>query len=121
MSKNEVEETQAFWNRVASDWEIQVTDTGDSNRILNSDPVLWDFAGDVAGLKVLDAGCGTGYLSRKLYDRGARVIGIDFSEKMIEIAVEGENRVLHSQKHELRSGVNEIAVVVEEDLHLVER
>jgi 2-polyprenyl-3-methyl-5-hydroxy-6-metoxy-1,4-benzoquinol methylase len=48
--------------------------------------VLWAFAGDVNGLTVLDAGCGTGYLSKKLCDWGARVTGIDFSERMIEIA-----------------------------------
>ena len=65
---------------------MQVGDEGDGNRLLNSDPVLWQFAGDVNGLTVLDAGCGTGYLSRKLHDRGARVMGIDFSERMIEIA-----------------------------------
>lgn len=86
MSRDEIEATQVFWNRVAHDWDIQVGDEGDSNRILNSDPVLWDLAGDVAGLNVLDAGCGTGYLSRKLHERGANVIGIDFSERMIEIA-----------------------------------
>jgi predicted TPR repeat methyltransferase len=34
----------------------------------------------------VDAGCGTGYLSKKLRDRGALVIGIDFSERMIAIA-----------------------------------
>jgi ubiquinone/menaquinone biosynthesis C-methylase UbiE len=80
-------ETQEMWNSVAADWQIQVGDEGDSNRRLNSDPVLWAFAGDVAGLSVLDAGCGTGYLSRKLADKGALVTGIDFSEKMIEIAL----------------------------------
>jgi len=83
MSKNE---TQVFWNSVADDWEIQVGDEGDYNRILNSDPVLWDFAGDVSKLNVLDVGCGTGYLSRKLYEQGASVVGIDFSNKMIQIA-----------------------------------
>jgi ubiquinone/menaquinone biosynthesis C-methylase UbiE len=80
-------ETQEMWNSVAADWQIQVGDEGDSNRRLNPDPVLWAFAGDVAGLSVLDAGCGTGYLSRKLADKGALVTGIDFSEKMIEIAL----------------------------------
>jgi ubiquinone/menaquinone biosynthesis C-methylase UbiE len=86
MSDGAFEETRDFWNRVADDWRIQVGDEGDPNRILNSDPVLWKFAGDVSGLTVLDAGCGTGYLSKKLYDQGARVTGIDFSERMIEIA-----------------------------------
>ena len=81
-------ETKAFWNRVADDWRIQVGHDGDANRILNSDPVLWAFAGDVAGLTVLDAGCGSGYLSKQLSVRGARVIGIDFSERMIAIARE---------------------------------
>lgn len=86
MRDGEFEETHAFWNRVADDWRIQVGDDGDRNRILNSDPVLWKFAGEVSGLNVLDAGCGTGYLSKKLCDRGARITGIDFSERMIEIA-----------------------------------
>jgi ubiquinone/menaquinone biosynthesis C-methylase UbiE len=71
---------------VADDWQIQVGEDGDGNRILNSDPVLWQFAGDVNGLTVLDAGRGTGYLSKKLHDRGARVTVMDFSERMIEIA-----------------------------------
>src|SRR5439155_23718010 len=86
MSDGELEEVRDFWNRIADDWQIQVGDDGDRNRILNSDPVLWEFAGDVSGLRVLDAGCGTGYLSKKLRDRGALVTGIDFSERMIEIA-----------------------------------
>ena len=86
MDTDETEETKALWNRVADDWDIQVGDEGDSNRILNSDPVLWEFAGDVKGLCVLDAGCGTGYLALKLHKLGAKVVVIDFSEKMIEIA-----------------------------------
>jgi ubiquinone/menaquinone biosynthesis C-methylase UbiE len=84
--RNIDDEVRKFWNRVAADWEIQVGDDGDSNRILNSDPVLWQFLGDVKDLVVLDAGCGTGYLSRKLAAKGAVVTGIDLSEKMIEIA-----------------------------------
>ena len=86
MNHREHEETRDLWNRVADDWRIQVGDEGDSNRLLNSDPVLWAFAGEVNGRVVLDAGCGTGYLSKKLHDRGALVTGIDFSERMIAIA-----------------------------------
>ncbi|MGI9473908.1 MAG: class I SAM-dependent methyltransferase, partial [Rubripirellula sp.] len=79
-------ETREFWNRVAQDWDTQVGDTGDNNRRLNSDPVLWRLAGDVANRDVLDAGCGTGYLTRILAQRGARTIGVDLSESMLDIA-----------------------------------
>jgi ubiquinone/menaquinone biosynthesis C-methylase UbiE len=88
VSRDPAGELPDFWNRVAGDWKIQVGDEGDANRRLNSDPVLWAFVGDVAGLKVLDAGCGTGYLTRKLRERGANPTGIDHSERMIAIAQE---------------------------------
>ena len=84
----ELTETRDFWNRVAADWQIQVGTDGDRNRRLNSDPVLWRLLGDVSGLTVLDAGCGTGYLSRKLHERGAQVTGVDLAENMIAIARE---------------------------------
>src|SRR5215831_4733394 len=77
MSDSPLEETRQSWNLLADDWRVQVGRDGDSNRRLNSDPVLWEFAGDVRGLAVLDAGCGTGYLSGKLRGRGARVTGVD--------------------------------------------
>ena len=76
------------WDRLADDWQIQVGDDGDTNRRLNSDPVLRDLLGDVAGLDLLDAGCGTGYLARELAAKGARVVGVDVSPKMIAIARE---------------------------------
>lgn len=85
-SRDDEGEVREFWNRVAADWQRQVGTDGDRNRRLNSDPVLWDFTGEVRGQKVLDAGCGTGYLTRKLADRGAQVVGVDLSEKMVEIA-----------------------------------
>lgn len=41
-----------------------------------------------SGKKILDIGFGTGILSKKLYDEGYSIYGIDFSEKMLEIARE---------------------------------
>ena len=41
---------------------------------------------DVHRKTVLDIGCGTGRLSRKIADYGAKVTGIDISEKMLEQA-----------------------------------
>jgi len=86
MSDSPLEEARHSWNLLADDWRVQVGTEGDSNRRMNSDPVLWELAGDVRGLAVLDAGCGTGYLSGKLRDKGARVTGVDFAGRMIEIA-----------------------------------
>ena len=77
---------EEFWDRVAADWDIQVGDDGDNNRRLNSDPCLWRLVGDVRDRIVLDAGCGTGYLSAKLQEKGAVVTGVDLSPAMIEIA-----------------------------------
>ena len=39
-------------------------------------------------VKILDIGFGTGVLTKKLYDDGYEIYGIDFSETMIEIAQE---------------------------------
>ena len=86
MRDSPLEEARQSWNLLADDWRVQVGTEGDSNRRMNSDPVLWELAGDVRGLAVLDAGCGTGYLSGKLRDKGARVTGVDFAGRMIEIA-----------------------------------
>lgn len=78
--------TRDLWNRIAADWETHIGHDGDRNRQMNSDPVLWALAGDVLGLTVLDAGCGTGYLTQKLFEKGAAATGVDFSERMLEVA-----------------------------------
>lgn len=41
-----------------------------------------------SGKTILDIGFGTGILSKKFYDDGYTIYGIDFSEKMIEKAKE---------------------------------
>ena len=47
---------------------------------------LLDLLGDIEGRRVLDAGCGEGYLARVLAARGARVTGIDLSARLIALA-----------------------------------
>ncbi|TBO57559.1 class I SAM-dependent methyltransferase [Streptomyces kasugaensis] len=49
-------------------------------------PAMLDLAGDVAGRRILDAGCGSGPLSAALRDRGAVVTGIDTSAGMLALA-----------------------------------
>ncbi|MGH2541326.1 MAG: class I SAM-dependent methyltransferase [Ardenticatenaceae bacterium] len=49
-------------------------------------PYLLRYVGDVAGLSVLDAGCGEGSVSRLLTERGARITGIDISPRLVQLA-----------------------------------
>jgi SAM-dependent methyltransferase len=49
-------------------------------------PAILALAGDVAGRRVLDAGCGSGPLFAALRDRGAIVTGFDSSTGMLEQA-----------------------------------
>lgn len=46
-------------------------------------PALLDLVGDVAGLDVLDLGCGPGVTTAALVDRGARVTGVDGSAPLL--------------------------------------
>ncbi len=48
-------------------------------------PALDRLIGEVSGIRLLDAGCGEGYLSRRYARRGARVVGIDISERLIRL------------------------------------
>ncbi|MFD7008701.1 class I SAM-dependent methyltransferase [Rhodococcus jostii] len=49
-------------------------------------PATLALVGDVAGSKVLDAGCGSGALSRALVAAGAAVTGVDLSTGLLAIA-----------------------------------
>jgi SAM-dependent methyltransferase len=49
-------------------------------------PAMLHLVGDVAGLRVLDAGCGSGPLAGALSARGAVVTGFDVSEAMVDLA-----------------------------------
>lgn len=49
-------------------------------------PAILDLAGDVAGRRILDVGCGAGPLLDALRERGALITGTDASAKMLELA-----------------------------------
>jgi ubiquinone/menaquinone biosynthesis C-methylase UbiE len=55
-----------------------------------NNPASFDLVGNVRGKKILDLACGEGYNTRILAKRGARIVGVDFSKKMIEFARQTE-------------------------------
>lgn len=53
-----------------------------------------EWLGEVEGRTVCDAGCGMGSLSIPLAERGARVLGTDISERMVQEACRRRNQQL---------------------------
>jgi len=80
----------ASWDEVADDYHKTVGETGDSYHRTYVNPVIFDILGGVKGRSILDLACGQGYLSRILACKGAKVIGVDISERMLEIAQASE-------------------------------
>ncbi len=86
------EDIKRSWNDVAEWWVSLYNPRGDLNREWVIDPVLLAYLGDVDGLRVLDAGCGAGYLARILAQHGARVVGVDISGGLLSKALKEEAR-----------------------------
>ena len=81
--------TEALPNRYdanASFWVQIIREHRDKYRSELTDPAMLHTIGEPAGLDILDAGCGEGYLSRILAKKGANATGIDSSTKLIEAA-----------------------------------
>lgn len=81
--------TEAHPNRYdanASFWVQIIREHRDKYRSELTDPAMLHTIGEPAGLDILDAGCGEGYLSRVLAKKGANATGIDSSTKLIEAA-----------------------------------
>jgi SAM-dependent methyltransferase len=82
----------ASWNRNADRWDAGYDDDGDRNRKYQSDEPMLALLGDVRGRRVLDAGSGNGYLSRKLARAGATMTGVELSDRFHEIATTRERQ-----------------------------
>lgn len=86
-------EGAAGWEAIADGWtERMRTGTDDARRFVLDQPHL-KLLGDVAGKRVLDAGCGEGRFARMLAGCGAKVIGVDLSVNMIRHARAMESEV----------------------------
>ncbi|MCC5893987.1 MAG: class I SAM-dependent methyltransferase [Alkalibacterium sp.] len=81
-------ESKRRWNEFADDYAQMTKKYGDLHKEILLTPNLLTLIGEVKDKTVLDAGCGEGYLSRLLAGNGATVTAVDFSERMIELAVE---------------------------------
>jgi 2-polyprenyl-3-methyl-5-hydroxy-6-metoxy-1,4-benzoquinol methylase len=82
------EEAIKRWDRFADTYSANHTEQGDIHKEVFLNPTLFSLMETVKNKKVLDAGCGEGYLSRILAKSRAIVTAVDYSPRMIEIAKE---------------------------------
>jgi len=85
INKSLKKETEETYDKLAQEYHKKRITDRDFNELLEI-PITLDFLGELKNQKILDTGCGTGILSKILSDNGAKVTGIDISEKMIDIA-----------------------------------
>jgi ubiquinone/menaquinone biosynthesis C-methylase UbiE len=74
------------WDRIADDWVAHAE--SNDYRIHYLMPRMLAMLGNVEGKRVLDLGCGEGGYAREMARRGAHVIGVDGSERLVKLAVE---------------------------------
>ena len=88
------------WKRLTGEEKVSgIRATVRAGRAEMRDLLLSRFAGDIRGMRILDACCGSGQLGLELARRGADVLGIDLSAGMIRHgrmsmpAIEGPGRL----------------------------
>jgi len=80
------------WNDAARSFSDFVRDRKDYFREKLNNPATFKIIGNVRGKKALDLACGEGYNARILARKGATVVGVDFSPRLIKLAKEKETK-----------------------------
>ena len=74
------------WEENADFWVQIIRGDHDRYRTSLTNAAVLDAIGPATGLRILDAGCGEGYMARELASQGADVLGVDSSANLIEAA-----------------------------------
>jgi len=107
----EEDELSREWDEASESWANFVRQGKDYYREEMNNPAAFRIIGNVRDKHVLDLSCGEGYNTRILAKRGAKVVGVDFSEKMIELARQREK----NEKLGIRYHVSDAADLKEFD------
>jgi SAM-dependent methyltransferase len=90
-------EAIADWSAMPDATLASFDPEGDFARRTMLNPEIFRLLGDVRGRRILDAGCGQGYLCRLLADRGADIVGVE--------PARGPYRYAVARERERRQGV----------------
>ncbi|CAN5918822.1 class I SAM-dependent methyltransferase [soil metagenome] len=83
------------WDYAADAYAKGQADGRDYYRLEFFGPYQIAMCAEVSGLQLLDVGCGSGYFSRAMAERGAKVTGIDISPRMIQHAQEAGGEITY--------------------------
>lgn len=100
------EEIVRYWDDNADSWTEQVRKGQDAYREFFNNPAFFKFIGNLGGKIVLDIGCGEGYNTRILARKGARIVGVDISGKMVKLARQMEQKEPLGIRYEVASFSN---------------
>jgi len=93
------------WKRLTSDAPVgRIRATVRAGRDRMRSTLLSWLPDDLTGLRLLDAGCGTGALAVEAARRGAAVVAIDLSPTLVDLARERAPRDLGTGSIDFRSG-----------------
>ena len=91
------------WDRIADLYDLVAGGEADPiYAVLRSS--LWENLGELSGRRLLDVGCGSGWLSCELHRAGARVTGVDGSSKLLERA-RSRGPTITYLEHDLSTGL----------------
>lgn len=97
MSQNEADRLEQSWLENASGWTAAVRDRQIESRRVATDQAILSAVLEREPRRVLDVGCGEGWLCRALHAAGVEAVGIDGSAPLVDAArsaAPGEYRVL---------------------------
>lgn len=107
MTQSDYQENAKFWARekptIQSDFLCR--------------PYVYKLAGDVNGMMIADIGCGDGYVSRYFAKQGAKVIGIDVKESVVEEAKKFEEKDQLSIEYHVGTALD-LQMIAEESIDL---
>jgi SAM-dependent methyltransferase len=82
----------AAWSEYPSDLIDSYGEAGDLIRQHLLNPTIFSLLGEVRDKRILDAGCGQGYLCRLLARQGARMTGVEPAEPFYRYAIRREEQ-----------------------------
>ncbi|HXD32891.1 MAG TPA: class I SAM-dependent methyltransferase [Pyrinomonadaceae bacterium] len=95
-----------YWNESAEAWTRLARRGYDAYRDYFNSPSFFAMLPDVNGRNGLDIGCGEGYNTRLLAERGARITGLDISEVFIGYARQAEQDKPLGIRYQVASAVD---------------